>query len=424
MKIGIHFNCQNDGIADSLRALLPDADIVNFHSDADLPERAQAERAAILNACDHIIINHADARHGLLSMAALQRSARRCHVLPVFGFAGYQPDMVYVHANGQVLSSATGSYHSRIALAGYLAGLDARDTAALYNSLVFTRLGYFATFEEQVALMSAHWARDGIEAEPLLRRWAARGCFAYSINHPKIVVLLDLARIACERMGIAPANPDIDPASLPDKLASGSMHPVYPEIAAALGIAPEGCFTGGSQNDTPAALSPLQFVSDSFARYAGVETADLLATPGIAEAMSALAFTLRVRPPRRMDSSMVLMTHHATLLRQGPLRGEISHAPLATADWEAAYLRLDCARLPARQSGPGVQDAQIHYAADNSRVLVSRQGAFLSADAADGRAGFSRSTAGGWEHFLPLGETDLALLQRLGAADWLVEETQ
>ena len=37
MKIGVHFNCQNDGIAASLRALLPDAEVIAYHSDAALP---------------------------------------------------------------------------------------------------------------------------------------------------------------------------------------------------------------------------------------------------------------------------------------------------------------------------------------------------------------------------------------------------
>ena len=45
MKIGVHFNCQNDGIAAALRALLPGADIVNFHSATDLPVGVQQDRA-------------------------------------------------------------------------------------------------------------------------------------------------------------------------------------------------------------------------------------------------------------------------------------------------------------------------------------------------------------------------------------------
>jgi hypothetical protein len=225
-------------------------------------------------------------------------------------------------------------------------------------------------------------------------------------------------------MGIAPANPDIDPALLPDRLARGSMHPVYPEIAAALGIAPEGCFSGGYHGDTQTVLTLVQFIGDSFARYADVALADLLATPGIGEAMSALGLSVRVPPPRRLGSSMVLMTHHGTLLRQGPSRGELSHAPLSTADWQAAYLRLDCTRLPARQNGAGVQGAEIHYAGDKRRVLVSREGAFLCAEGGDFQAGFIRPSAGPWEHFLPLSDADLAVLYRLTAADWFIEDTQ
>ncbi len=423
MKIGVHFNCQNDGIAASLRALLPDAEVINYHSASDLTEHVQAERAAVLNACDHVITSHFDARHGLLSAEALRRSARQCHVLPGFGFAGYHPDMCYVHADGQMVDSCTGGYHSRIAVAAYLAGLDARDAVALYNRLVFSRVGYFTAYEEQVALLCGLWARDGIDAEPLLRRWAASGCFAYSINHPKMIVLLDIARIACARMGLVAANIDVDPAMLPDRLGRGSMHPVFPDIAAALGIAPEGCFSAGFHNDNQVVFTPLEFVSDSFGRYADVPTDALRATPGVAEAMAALGLKLRIKPPRRLGPSMVLMTHHGTLLRQGPTRGEVSHAALAVADWQVAYLRLDCARLPARPAVAGIEGAEVRHGTDKHRLVIERGGAFLYAGPHAGLAGFAPAIAAQWEHFLPLAEDELALLSRLAAADWLVLDT-
>ncbi len=422
MKIGVHFNCQNDGIASSLRALLPGAEVINYHSALDLSEAVQVERAAALNACDHVITSHFDARHGLLSAEALRRSARQCHVLPGFGFGGYQPDMCYVRGDGQTLASCTGEYHSRIAVAGYLAGLSAQDTVALYNRLVFSRLGYFAAYEAQVTLLCSLWAREGVEMEPKLRRWAAQGCFTYSLNHPKMIVLLDIACIACARMGVEPVQSTIDPASLPDRLGRGPMHPVFPEIAAALGIAPEGCFTAGTHDDRQVVFTPLEFVSDSFGRYAGFPADALRATAGVADAMEALGLSLRVKPPRRLEPAMVLMTHHGTLLRHGPSRGEVSHAGLAVADWEAAYLRLDGARLPARSVLAGIEGADVSLAAGTPRIVINRDGAFLCADPG-GQAAFTRAAAADWEYFLPLREDEVALLRRLLAADWLDLDT-
>ena len=305
-----------------------------------------------------------------------------------------------------------------------MAGLDARDTVALYNRLVFSRLGYFAAFGEQAALLTERWAREGIDARPLLARWAAGGCFAYSMNHPKVIVLLDIARIACRRMGVAPGNPDVDPADLPDRLARGSMHPVYPDIAAALGIAPEGCFSAGFDRDRQVVFTPLEFVSHCFSRYATVPPEDLRATSGVPEAMAALGLTLRAPPPRLLGGGAVLMTHHGTLLRQGPSRGQLSHAAVQVAEWELAYLRLDCTSLPARQTAPGAEGAVIAPSADGRRAIVSRQDAFLCAEPHGGEAGFSRAATGPWEQFLPLADADLALLSRLEAADWIVQETQ
>jgi hypothetical protein len=78
MKVGVLFNCQSDGVAAALRALLPGAEVINFTGGTvrQSPER-QAEVAAALHNCDHVISSGFDLRFGPLTGRVLRRVARR-----------------------------------------------------------------------------------------------------------------------------------------------------------------------------------------------------------------------------------------------------------------------------------------------------------------------------------------------------------
>jgi hypothetical protein len=423
VKIGVLYNCQNVGIADSLRALLPGAEVINYAGVAGLPKAEQARRAAELSDCDHLIMTHLAVHHGKLSLRAMQQTARSLHVLPAFAFGGYHPDTIYVQVDGQVLNNITGGYQSRIAVAGYLAGLSPRDTAALYNKLVFARLGYFNAFDEQSKLLIMQWGRAGIDAGPLLAGWQATGCFTHSINHPKMPVLLDLARVACARMGLA-VQDGIEAAALPDHLARGPIHPVFPDIAASLGIAPEGAFCAGTVDGTRETFAPAAFVARCFVDFDGVAPAVLLEAPGVADALSALGLSRSRRDAARRapGPGMVLMTHHGTLLRQGAA-GQFSHLPLAIPASQAEYLRADGAALGLRQASGPLAGTDMVATRRRGCVTLMRARQFLCAEAGSQAASFSRESAGEWESFLPLHEESIALLARIEAADWQVTGT-
>ncbi len=422
MKIGVLYNCQNVGIADSLRALLPGAEVINYQIVVGMPAPQQRARAAELSACDHLVTTHIGPQHGKLALRALRETARNVHVLPSFTFSGYHPDTCYVDVDGAPLSNVTGGYQSRIAVAGYLAGLSPRQVEALYNKLVFTRLGYFGAFAEQSKLLIAQWAKDGIDAAPLLARWSASSCFTHSINHPKIGVLLDLARIACARMGIAMQD-GVEPENLPDSLARGPMHPLFPDIAAALGIAPEGAFCAGIIDGKRETLSPAAFAARCFEDFSAVNPAFMLAAPGVKEAMSALGLSqirraVARRPP---GPGMVLMTAHGTILRDGP---GLTHLPLSVPASQMPYLRADGAAAGKRQTAGGLAGADMQRAPGRpAGVILSLAGKFLCAERDSQTASFSREAAGEWETFLLLHEDALGQLTTLLQSDWLVLET-
>ena len=82
------------------------------------------------------------ARYGPLATAALRNAVPRLHLLPRVYCAAFHPDTITLREGGFAVLGPTAQYHSRIAVLGALAGMGVRDIAALFNPLVFARLGY------------------------------------------------------------------------------------------------------------------------------------------------------------------------------------------------------------------------------------------------------------------------------------------
>lgn len=273
-----------------MHALVPSAQVIAVGR-GGLPEVAAERRQLIatLEACDHLISNRVEGT-GRLSVELLRRTARRLHVLPVLAFSGFHPDMVYVFRDdGMPVVGPTMDYHSRIAVAAYLAGMSAAEAASLYNRLVFRRLGYLESFSKECALLTAHWAGYDIDAAPLLQGWRETGCFMHSVNHPKVAPLLDLARVACTLMEIVPENPGVSADDVDDTLKVFPIHPVFADIAQAAGVAPEGMFrTAMNQDGNFHAFGIEEFVHESYRVFGTVKRGLLYRADGVAGALEVL----------------------------------------------------------------------------------------------------------------------------------------
>jgi hypothetical protein len=300
MRIGVLFNCQVGGLVAALQALLPGAEVHGCMVKTVLRDPAvRAAARATLQTCDHVICWDAAPRDEVVGPAVLRGAVRNFHLLPSLQFAGYHPDMLFVMLDRGRLLGPTEYNQSRIAIAAYLGGLCVDDTVPLYNALVFGRLGYFAAFHEHCALLREDFGRRGIAAAPLVARLTAGGCFMHSFNHPKIGALLEVARATCALLGAAPATlTQTEMNALPDALLPLASHPVYPEIAARLGIPPEGDFRARAPRDgTAAPIALHDFIAASFASFARAPRAALLAADRVATAMAALGLQDRAPAP-------------------------------------------------------------------------------------------------------------------------------
>ncbi len=248
-----------------------------------------ADAAAEATRCDHVVSMRVSPEFGPLHTGNLRQNVRQLHLMPPVHFAGFHPDIIGIRRHdGSSLHGVTMSAHSRIALLGYLAGLNVAETEILFNRLSFRRLGYLSAFAEQSALLKKDFAAYAIDAEALLADWMQGGCFMHSHVHPRMGPLLGMAKIACGMMGCVPEAP-VGAADLTDELGLYPRHPVFDEIAAEIGVDPvEGFWTADLPGQPARQLSLEAFIEGSFGAFATLARDYLHAQSGIAESLSAL----------------------------------------------------------------------------------------------------------------------------------------
>lgn len=208
---------------------------------------------------------------GDLTPSRIAQAARLCVPIPTIVFPAFHPDIVYICHKGGLFGSAMGDYHSALIVYGFARGFSADAIVSLFRADVFARLGYldgwFAARDALLEMSRAH----GCDLDRLFAGWMRRGCFMHTINHPKLFVLGDLARHALGQAGL-PGRTAACEDYLPDPL-SGSIWPVYPEIAARIGVAGSTTFKpplggGNFLVDAARCLELRAMVEGSLAIYA------------------------------------------------------------------------------------------------------------------------------------------------------------
>jgi hypothetical protein len=248
-------NCQTYGLAHSLQ-LLAESVVVE---PVDIGEyNANIERYnAGFGDYDRVLIGlGAEALPG----ADLSR-ARRVDKVPELVFPAYHPDLTYLTNSSSIVDGPIGAYHSMLAFVAHGAGRSVSDTLALFNGRIYEACGYFNGWTAARDNLVGYCHQLGFDIALPMRRWGRTGAFMYSVNHPRIHVLYDIARLYLEREGYEPRVCDLTP---PDNLAANAVFAVYPEIGDALGVPGAYLFKRPEQY---AQIGLRQFVEESFAVY-------------------------------------------------------------------------------------------------------------------------------------------------------------
>jgi hypothetical protein len=232
---------------------------------------------------DHVFAQRIRSGHlGPEHYAALAEDRARFRAVPAIVFAAFHPDLVYVGGPGTAhpafLDSPVGHYHSAIALYAYLAGLSVEGALRLFSRETFAYLGYLDLWRYSQETLLQIGREAGMDLAPHLLLWARRGCFMHSVNHPKMPVAADLARILLESAGIPFTDYDLD-GFLIDDLGLKGMWPVYEPIAQHYGVTGSSMFQPQAtrrQRMPERVLTLPDFVAESFAIYARTDRGALV----------------------------------------------------------------------------------------------------------------------------------------------------
>ena len=167
-------------------------------------------------------------------------------------FTGFHPDALHASPRAR-LRSLIGDWNSTLMLAGYRLGLPAHRTAELFNAYIYGVLGYFDEYANAERFLRDQGRQVGWELSAEFEEWRAQGCFVHTPNHPRIGVMMSLARGVCRSLGL---EFDADAAAPPDPF--DLSWPVYPEIGKRLGLEGALIFTtsldGGQSFDLDGAI--------------------------------------------------------------------------------------------------------------------------------------------------------------------------
>ena len=438
MRIGILFDHQHAALAGALGFLLPGVEITSYDAGPSLRDPgARAGIQADLLACDHVVTLDLPPSAGPLATFLVRRTARNCHLLPPLRFAGFHPDAISVPLDGACLGGPTGTLHSRIALLAYLTGYTPEDAGGLYNRLVFARLGYFASFARERADLLRRFLAYRINLAPIFDSWAAAGCFMHSPDAPRMGVMRDLARLICGMAGLAPdeGSPERSAVnSLQDPLALLPSHPLFADIAARLGLPPEGDFSPPQPADGARhAYRPEVFLQGSYDIFRRTPRAALRTAPGVAAGLAALGLpeidapraAARAAAANAPADAQAFLTWHGTVLQIDAGSSLVMQRPLRPEAPDATDLLTPHALQLGEEARPMALFGGLKFRAGRHEgtVAIRRDQKYLSAEPGRMAVRFLRDHVTAWESFLPLTRTELETLRSLLRGGWTVQGT-
>lgn len=276
LRITLLGNCQVQGLGELLQALLVRADVAWYQLGSVLAEDlATGKQDARLKGSDLIFL-HPDGKLGPLFKSRFAHLADRVRLLPRISFQAFHPDSDYIYLpGGSHLKGPMDDYHSGIVFHAWSSGLSSNDAIKLFCGDVYLALGYFDQWTAAVQSLSDEGSVTGLPLEHLMDRWTRQGAWMHSINHPHIYPLADVMKAALRREGIEAAWGLT--SIVRDQLVDGPVWPVYPEIAARLGLQDGHYrFKQATQPDGRwHAMELDEFIEKSYRTYASHPRSDL-----------------------------------------------------------------------------------------------------------------------------------------------------
>ncbi len=147
---------------------------------------------------------------------------------PDLYFAAFHPDLIYAK-NNSTGEAVVPHYNSAICIWAYKNGLSVSEANLLFTTKAYNELGYFSMWEPSVNRLLVAFEDCNLDIKLFLPFITRQGCFMYSVNHPKVITSIRLAKTVAIKMGAHKSVLDQD-INISDGLTD-IVWPLYPEIA-------------------------------------------------------------------------------------------------------------------------------------------------------------------------------------------------
>lgn len=236
MHIFVVGNCQVETIKTALRMLLPDCTFESqmLHLERNRDHESVAKRLAPFD----LIITH-PANPGFQGFSTESiRALKGDDAVITFNnihFEGLHPDATYLGAPQQRIYGTLGEYHSKLVLAGYLAGLSKGACRELFEGRHFEDFGFLDVYASSLEELRKRSTEVDVPFFNEFQKLMAEFPCMLTFNHPTSNVLIGYARkLAAEvahRTGVARADFPLNPYNAPSMLAENIVWPIYPALA-------------------------------------------------------------------------------------------------------------------------------------------------------------------------------------------------
>lgn len=222
-------NCQINGIATALKSIFPKDNIVKIASKSLIIDN---EKFELFRNCDFFLI--ADNRD-LPDLDEVYKVNKKIKVIrfPALFFSGFHPDMVYIDKLSHT-SSISLNYTSAISVWSYINNISIKDAVKLYKYDVFDKLGYLSRYNKSMLFLKKQLELIGFDYKKFISIIKPNEVFMYTINHPNIKMLIQLAKMIAIKMGMKESIYE-EQLNIPDDLYT-EVWPVYPEIGNSLSV--------------------------------------------------------------------------------------------------------------------------------------------------------------------------------------------
>lgn len=263
MRLSIIANCQKDSLATCIAALNH-----GFEIDTYMIHEVMADAGQLRSILENSAFVFA---HLPLRSVVPAEWAHKVTYFPNIAFSAYHPDLTFARARklGGEFETVIGPlyvYSSALAVFGYREGIPLDEILTFYNADTYARLGYFDQWQDSRRQLLVEGDACQMPLGGLFEKWSRGKAFMYSVNHPTLAVMEDIARELLQRIGMF-YFPESKYEYLPDPLKAQPIWPIYPEIADRLGLRGSTAF---KINEPHGTLELRDFVGgayDAFANY-------------------------------------------------------------------------------------------------------------------------------------------------------------